>query len=250
MIEPSEAELEITVDGTLIDLRKLTLRPGQSERLLLALKADADRDSILSVRIKLAGDTMPLDDVAFARVPRARPLKMLWLSAGRDPFTELALSSLGAGYDVLVGGPKDWPAKEPADAVLFDGWLPPEWPAKVPAVVINPPGPFGGVRVARLQAGGIATGHVRAVNLRHPMLYGVANDRVSVVQTALVDSAGLLEPLAVAVGAAALGWSNAGSAARRRCIRTGPERKLAAVGFLPAAVGQRGQLGRRGSAAC
>lgn len=195
LAEPRDAELEVALDGALIDLRKLTLRPGHPERLLLSLKADPQHESILAVTVKLAGDTLACDDLALARVPRAQRLKILWLSRERDPFTELALSSFGAGYDVLVGGPEQWPPAERPSVVVFDGWTPAKWPDDLPAVVINPPAAFGPVRVARLEKGGVPVERVRAANPRHPLLFGVATDRVSLWQTAVIDSGGVLEPL-------------------------------------------------------
>jgi hypothetical protein len=199
--EARDAELEVSLDGTLVDLRKLSLDGNHPQRLLLPLKADAQRDSFLTVRVKLAGDMLALDDLAYARVPRARPLNVLWVSPDRDPFTELALTSLGSGYDVLVGGPDRWPPPEPADIVIFDGWTPEKWPSDVPAVVINPPASFGPVRVVRLAGAGVVTDHVRATNIAHPVLYGVANDRVSVLQTAVFDVGGLFDPLWLSMAA-------------------------------------------------
>ena len=119
---------------------------------------------------------------------------MLWVTDTRDPFTELALSSLGPGYDVLVASSKEWPPKDAADVTVFDGWTPPSWPKDVPAIVINPPASFGPVRVARLQGSGLAV-RVRATNSRHPVLFGVANDRVGVVQTSVLEAGSQLEPL-------------------------------------------------------
>ena len=46
---------------------------------------------------------------------------------------------------------------------------------------INPPASFGPVRVARL-GGGVVVDRVRATNTGHGILYGVANDRVSVLE--------------------------------------------------------------------
>jgi hypothetical protein len=193
--QPGDAELEVLLDGALIDLRKLTLSPHRPERLLLPLKADAAREAVLAVRIKLPGDMLAVDNVAYAQVPRAVPLKVLWLTKDRDPFTETALGALGEGYEVLVGGPKDWPPAQPVDAAIFDGWLPEPWPRDLPAIVIDPPASFGPVRVARLQKPPSVNTHVRATDAHHPVLYGVANDRIVVAQTAIIDAQGQLEPL-------------------------------------------------------
>lgn len=191
---PRDAELEVVLDGTLIELRKLTLRPNSPERMLLPLKAAADREAALAVSIKLPGDSLAVDNTAFARVPPATALKVLWLTSRRDPFTETALGSLGAGYDVLIGSPKDWPPAQPVDVAIFDGWLPKTWPTNLPAIVIHPPSSLGPVRVVPLAKDAAVSTRIRATDPRHPILYGVANDRVIVSQTAVVDAESL-EPL-------------------------------------------------------
>lgn len=223
-VEPAEAELEVLIDGKLIDLRKnLKLQAGRSERLLLPLEAASEREGLLTVRVKLPDDVFPLDDVAYARIPRARPLKVLWISKVRDPFTELALTSLGHDYDVSVGGPENWPPAELPSVAIFDGWTPEKWPTNIPAVVLNPPASFGAVSVVRLKDDGTFLDRIRPTQPGHPLLYGVASDRVSVVQTLVFDARGMLEPLWVSPKAEPL-----------LAIGTVHGQKLVVLGFEPA----------------
>lgn len=222
--EPTEAELEVLIDGKLIDLRKnLKLQADRPERMLLPLEAASEREGLLTVRVKLPDDVFPLDDVAYARIPRARPLKVLWISKVRDPFTELALTSLGRDYDVSVGGPENWPPAEMPSVAIFDGWTPEKWPTNIPAVVLNPPASFGAVSVVRLKDDGTFLDRIRPTQPGHPLLYGVASDRVSVVQTLVFDARGMLEPLWVSPKAEPL-----------LAIGTVQGQKLVLLGFEPA----------------
>ncbi|MBN2475531.1 MAG: BatA and WFA domain-containing protein [Pirellulales bacterium] len=195
--EPVPATLDIAVDGTLVAPRKLTLRPGGRERLLIPVEAAADADRVLSLQLSVEGDVLPLDDVVHARVPRLRPVQVLWISESPDPFTELALSSLGIEGDleVLQGPPSAWPPKDAVDVVVFDHWAPPEWPTDVPVIGVDPPGPLGPVRAVRIGSGGLPLENLRAPSRDHPVLYGVATGRVAVTQTAVVEAGGPLESL-------------------------------------------------------
>ena len=195
--EPVEAELEMRLDGKLVRVRKLSLEPGGREKLLIPVDADPQSQRVLSLRASVPGDLMPLDDVVWARIPRLRPLRVLWIAETPDPFTELALSSLGSEGDleVLQGGPSAWPPKQAPDVVIFDSWLPGEWPSEQPAIVVNPPGSLGPFRALRLEGGGLPLDDLRAPETGHPLLYGVATGRVALTQTAVVEAAGPLEPL-------------------------------------------------------
>jgi len=223
--ETVEAELEMRLDGKLVRVRKLSLEPGGREKLLIPVDADPETEQVLSLRISAPGDRMAVDDAVWARIPRLRPLRVLWIAETPDPFTELALSSLGSEGDleVLQGGPSAWPATSGAekgdksnlprsgpegashkldlspfsapDVVIFDSWLPKEWPAEQPAIVVNPPGSLGPFRAVRLEGAGLPLDALRATETGHPLLYGVATGRVALTQTAVVEAAGPLEPI-------------------------------------------------------
>ncbi len=194
--EPVDTELELKLDGELVGFRKLTIEPGGKNAFSISVASTHDRERMLALRLVKQNDRLPLDDVAYARVPRFRPLRVLWITASPDPFTELALSSLaGDGVlEMLQGKPSAWPPEEAADVVLFDGWLPKQWPAEAAIVVMNPPGPLGPLQAAPLERG-LPLESVRAVDVDHPLLFGVATGRIAVTQTAVVDGGGLLHPL-------------------------------------------------------
>jgi len=193
--EPVEAELEVRVDGRPTALRKMTLEPGGRERLLIPVSA-ADGKA-LSLKVSASGDVLPLDDQIHVRIPEVRPVKVVWVSETPDPFTELALGSLAKHGDIEVyqARPGAWPPKEPADVAIFDGWLPKVWPKEPSVIVVDPPGGVGPVQAVRLRGKGLPVDALRATEERHPLLYGVASGRVAVVQTAVLEADGTLQPL-------------------------------------------------------
>ncbi len=198
---PVDANLDIEVDGNLVAPRKLTLQPGGREKLLIPLDAEQDTDKVLSLKLSAAGDVLEFDNVVHGRIPPLRPVEVLWIcespDESPDPFTELALSSLGVDGDleVLQGPPSAWPPKDAVDVAIFDGWLPEKWPADVPVIGINPPGSLGPVRAVPIRGGGLPLDSLRAPGQGHALLYGVATGRVAVTQTAVVEAGGPLESL-------------------------------------------------------
>ncbi len=212
--EMIESELEVRVDGRLRDIRKLELNPGSGEKLLLPLQAEAGK--ILTLHLSTPGDSLSADDRLHARIPSVRPMRVLWVTPGEHPFTELALTTLGQKDEVEIfrASPEDWPTEQAADVVLFQGWLPGEKDEgsdaprqiEVPPslreasfVAINPPRTVGGpefpFRSVPLQAGGLPVERVRSTDDRHALLYGVAAGRIALRQTTALESAGSLQPL-------------------------------------------------------
>lgn len=216
--EPVEVELEVRIDGRLRDIRELTLRPGTPEQLLIPLEAEAGR--ILGLRLSCPGDALAADNRLHARIPRLRPVRVLWISAEPRPFTELALTTLGRSDEIEIyrATPEDWPPQDPADLVVFHGWLPgagaeeeanpggdasagsiPPAFSDAALVVIDPPRTAGRpdlpFRSVPFDSGGLPVERVRSTDRRHPLLYGVAEGRIALRQTAALESAGSLEPL-------------------------------------------------------
>jgi hypothetical protein len=201
-VKTVDANLDIKLDGTLIAPRKLTLRPGGREKLLIPLDAEQNAEKVLSLELSVADaedgvDVLDFDNVVHARIPPLRPVQVLWISESFDPFTKLALASLGVDDDleVLQGPPSAWPPKDPVDVVIFDGWLPEKWPTELPVIQINPPGPLGPVKAVRIGGGGVPVESLRSPAAGHPVLYGVATGRIAVNQTAMLDAGGPLESL-------------------------------------------------------
>lgn len=190
---PIEAELQIRLDEKLVGVRTLTMRPGESTRMITPVRAGEGATLSMTAVAKTGGnDALPSDDEVLVRVPPVEPIRVLWVAPEPDPFTELALQSLGLDTQVQVfqGGPGAFPPKEDQriDVVVFEDWLPAAdaWPTALPAIVINPPGSAGPVR-ARVLGSGLPLETVRPTDERHPLLYGVASGRLALTQTVVMD---------------------------------------------------------------
>jgi hypothetical protein len=192
--KPVETKLEVRIDGVLTALRELTLVPGASENLLLPIDAKSGRT--ITLRLITAADHLAKDNEIHARIPEAKPIRVVWISPLADPFTELALTALGheGALHVFKAGPAAWPPKEGVDVAIFQNWLPEQWPAEIPAIVINPPGAVGPVQAARLSSG-LPVEDLRATRERHALLHGVATGRLILTQTATLAPDGPLEPI-------------------------------------------------------
>lgn len=211
--EPIEKELRIHVDGRLVGLRRLALSPdGEPSRLLIPALAGEGRRLELAITPPggegetsspgaEAGprDVLPLDDRAALLIPALEPVRVRWIREAPSSFTELALTALGNRADVAVtaGGPAAWPPEAPVDLAIFQGWLPERWPADLPVVAVNPPRPLGPVQVARLEEGALTVSGPRVTRPRHPLLYGVASDRLELSQSLVLraEATAGLQPL-------------------------------------------------------
>ncbi len=195
--EPLEVRLVVRRDGSEIALRDLTLDPRRAARLILPLEAATD--STLLVELECKGDALALDNIAFARVPKVRPRRLLWVRANPDPYTQLAWMALAEKHvlEAFAVEPGQWPPPdvESFDLLVFDGWIPPTWPERQPVLLIQPPGSLGPVRTVPLEGEGLALDRLRAVDDAHPLLYGVASDRIALTQTGVVEAHGSLSPL-------------------------------------------------------
>jgi len=196
--KPVEARLEVRLDGRLVSIRDLTVSPDAPERLLVPV--EGRKGATLSLEVGTRGDVLDLDDRLAARIPEMRPIRLLWIreSASVDPFTSLALEALGEDgvLEAYMAEPgADREADEKFDVVLYDGYLPEKWPQDVPVLVMKPPRSLGPVRTAPIVGEGLPTSSLRAIDETHPVLYGVANDRVAVTQTGVLEAGGSLTPL-------------------------------------------------------
>lgn len=193
-----EAKLEVRMDGSLVALRDLSIPPGGSERLLIPIEASAG--ATLDLVVSTEGDVLTTDDRVRGRVPESRPIRLLWVREpdAPDPFTQLALMALSEEgvLEAHAAAPDAFDASATDhDVVIFDGWLPATWPTGMPVLVIKPPRAVGPVHVAPIEGSGLPVDALRAVDESHPVLYGVASDRVAVTQTAVLDAEGSLTPL-------------------------------------------------------
>jgi len=193
--EPLEAKLEVRVDGALMALRSMTIEPGGRERVLIPVGAGEGKE--LSLQVKVEDDILPLDNEVHLRIPELQPIRVLWVTEAPDPFTRLALTTLGRDHDIEVYQcePSSWPPTDAVDVVMLDGWLPDEWPTDLPIILISPPRSCGPVQAVPIGDGGLPVESLRTTDLRHPLLYGVASDRLSLAQTTVMEANGSLDPL-------------------------------------------------------
>lgn len=232
-----ETTLEARIDGRPVQLRQLTLKPGEASRLILPL--EGGKGQRLEMEVRTPGDCLGWDNVALAPLPETKALVVAWLTEAPDPFVELALTSLLAEerIQVLKGGPKDWPLKEKPDVYVFENWLPPTWPADRPALVLNPPGSAGPVHAKRLEKT-VPYDAVRAVQPEHPVLFRVASARVAITQSTVLNVSDTLETLWMAGTEPVLA---AGESGGQRLVVTafvpGRSEQLALLSAFPLLIG-------------
>ncbi len=200
--EPLDVTLEMSVDGTLVALRELTIGVADeatetTNRARLLLPIEGRTGETLSLAVRAEGDALALDNALYARIPEFRAIRAVWVRPDPDPFTRLALAAIsGAGeIECFESTPAEWPPADLGDVVIFDGWLPDEWPEELPAIVLRPPGSRGPVRAAPIPGDGLPIDRLRAIDQEHPLLYGVASERVAVTQTAVLETSSSLAPL-------------------------------------------------------
>lgn len=234
---PVETTLEARLDGRPVQLRQMTLKPGESNRLILPL--EGGKGQRLEMEVRTPGDCLGWDNVAVSPLPETKPLVVAWFSDAPDPFVELALTSMLAEdrIQVLKGGVKDWPMKEKADVYVFENWVPTDWPTDRPALVLNPPNSSGPVHAKKLGSG-VPYEAVRAVQPEHPVLYRVASGRVAVTQTTVLNVSDTLETLWMAGNEPVLA---AGESGGQRLVvvafTPGRSEQLALLSAFPLLVG-------------
>lgn len=192
--EPEDAELEIRMNDRLAGLRKVPIKTGGRERIVLPFAAA--ECSRLRLTLRLPGDMLAADDALSVPVPGSWPVHVLWVSPTQEPYTELALRSLAtAGMEVQYAKPADWPPKQLPDVVLFEGMAPPAEAPRCPVILLNPTASYRSFSIAPLKDGGVPLERLRVTDAAHPILYGVANERLLLTQTAALPAQTALEPL-------------------------------------------------------
>ena len=237
--EDQTTKIDVFLDGEHVGVRNLTIAPQEHETLLIPVTSSTDSDRQMMLKASTTGDVFATDDIAIARIPKHKPLKVLWVSESHDPFTELALRTLGAdgALEILHGNPEVWPPEDTMDVLLLDNWLPDKWPEQASVIIMNPPNSLGPLQAARVE-NGIPLESVRATNKDHPLLFGVASDRVAVTQTAIVDGSGLLQPLWVGEqGPALLAGESAGQRVAVLPFNVEMSEQLALLASYPLLVG-------------
>src|SRR6202165_5111104 len=153
--------LEWRADGHLLDVRPLTLPPGQGQDLVLPVPSDAT-----SVTAHLAaGDIFAVDDTATAVARTPRNFKVLLVTPG-NVFLEQALR-LRSDFQIDVVAPAAYRASSAYAMTVFDRFAPPVLPDG-PFWTVDPP---AGSALGGGAAGGLGGG--RAVDAGDPLLANV-----------------------------------------------------------------------------
>jgi Ca-activated chloride channel homolog len=134
---PVEVELELSGDGTIVDVTRLQL--GPSERLPRYYRDLAGASRTLTARIRAAPghDELRADDVAYALLPERRRARVLLVSPG-NTYLEAALL-LDEYLDVAQVAPGAALPDGKFDVAIFDGVAPPLAEQVGAALYLNPP---------------------------------------------------------------------------------------------------------------
>ncbi|HSQ67736.1 MAG TPA: VWA domain-containing protein, partial [Polyangiaceae bacterium] len=139
--EQADVELSLLGDGTLVDLTKLRLKPG--ERLPRFYPNLSGASRTLEAKLATIGgtkDDLPADNHAYALLPERRRAKVLVVSTG-NTYLEAALL-LDEYLDVVSATPLDYATKyaeksQQFDVIMFDEATPAEMP-KTNALYLDP----------------------------------------------------------------------------------------------------------------
>ena len=156
--KPADADLQLLIDGNTVEVQRLQLKPGERARYTCDPEDRKDRTrkswcqlaasgELLEARLSAAGstraapralDAFPLDDVAYALLPRPRKLKVL-LVGKPNLYLEGALL-LDESLEVSKLAPERYSEKAAAavDALVFDGFFPERAPPRS-FLLVNPP---------------------------------------------------------------------------------------------------------------
>lgn len=135
--ESAVTELHLTSDGDPIEVTTLRLAPGES--LARSYKNLSGADQTLEARLKPepGTDFLPVDDVAYAVLPKRRRAKVLVVSSG-NTYLEAALL-LDEYLDVTVSDAKDPIPQTPFDVTILDGVAPTLSKFHGSAIYLKPP---------------------------------------------------------------------------------------------------------------
>lgn len=133
----AEVELTLLGDGSVVDVTRLALGPG--EKLPRFYKDLAGASRTLEATIQRIGgeDHLPADDHAYALMPERRRSRVLLVTRG-NTYLEAALL-LDEYLDVTTVDPKDYPPAEGFDVTILDGVAPPIARNHGSALYLDPP---------------------------------------------------------------------------------------------------------------
>lgn len=209
--------LELIEDDRLTALRTVDFAAPGRETLLLPVSAGAAER--IHLHLVLDGDLLAVDDTVVLDAPRRRQVRVDWLSEQGDGFLALALGTLGGDIALRQLAPTAWPPANPGEVLICEGAPPPGLPPRLPLLVLGPAAPELGLEPLE-QSLVLAPPRL---GTDHPVLYGVASERLAVTQVAAVRPAEGMQEL----------WRGPAAVALAAGIRDG--RRLVLAGIDPTA---------------
>jgi hypothetical protein len=200
--KPAEADLQILVDGQVADLQRISLKAGEKARYTCDPEEGkgssgakrkpwcqlAASGELLEARLQTPGatsdnpaalDAFPVDDRAYALLPKQRKQRILLVTRG-NLYLEGALL-LDDNLEVVKLRPDAYSAAEArkADAVVFDGFFPKEAPGRH-FLILNPPEKGSPFPVAGQIKAPLITEH----DAKHPVMRWVVLKDVNIAASA------------------------------------------------------------------
>lgn len=176
--ENEDVELSLLGDGTLVDVMKLRLKPG--ERLPRFYPSLSGASRTLEAKIApLEGsvDSLPADNHAYALLPERRRAKVLVVTEG-NTYLEAALL-LDEYLEVTEATPKTYAQKRSLakwDVIIFDRATPAD-PPTTHALYIDPRGPGSPVKVDEKE---LKQPGFDKIERKHPVVRYTALDEVNI----------------------------------------------------------------------
>lgn len=200
--KPAEADLQILVDGQVADLQRISLKAGEKARYTCDPEEGkgsggakrkpwcqlAASGELLEARLQTPGataenpaalDAFPVDDRAYALLPKQRKQHILLVTRG-NLYLEGALL-LDDNLEVVKVRPDAYSVAEArkADAVVFDGFFPKEAPGRH-FLILNPPEKGSPFPVAGQIKAPLITEH----DAKHPVMRWVVLKDVNIAASA------------------------------------------------------------------
>jgi hypothetical protein len=174
---PEEIELQLLGDGSLVDVSRLSLAPGERVPRFYPLLSGASRTLEAKIaRTDGTHDDLAVDDHAYALLPERHRSKVLVVTEG-NTYLEAALL-LGEYLDVTDVSPAGYEtaiARGGWDAVIFDRVTPAQ-PVNVSALYLDPAGAGAPVAVGKA----LAAPSFDKIDRAHPIVRFIALDGVNV----------------------------------------------------------------------
>lgn len=137
-----EVELQLYADGSLADLKPITLAPRGSQLMFFPDQGFGGKELEARVELKTADakDVFPMDNSAFAVLPRTRQTKVLLVTEGNLYLRAPLVINENVVDEVIA--PAQWDPARAAevDAVIFDRFTPPQLPERGNFLFVAPSG--------------------------------------------------------------------------------------------------------------